>query len=99
VGQFADLIIPDRDYFACPEDEIADITADLTIVGGRVAFSAGDFAHIDAAPPPPRCPIGRRFARLAATAPGPMRTIPVAPSRRKKRPWRAAAATVVHSWP
>ena len=25
VGQFADLIVPDRDYFACAEDEIADI--------------------------------------------------------------------------
>ena len=25
VGQFADLVVPDRDYFACAEDEIADI--------------------------------------------------------------------------
>jgi hypothetical protein len=32
VGQLADLIVPDRDYFACAEDEIADTTSDLTIV-------------------------------------------------------------------
>src|SRR5206468_8022271 len=35
VGQLADLVVPDRDYFSCPESEIADITAALTVVGGR----------------------------------------------------------------
>src|SRR5580658_7938583 len=29
-GQLADLIVPDRDYFACPEDAIADTVSDLT---------------------------------------------------------------------
>ena len=29
VGQFADLMVPDRTYFACVGDEIADITSDL----------------------------------------------------------------------
>src|SRR5580658_6936863 len=29
-GQLADLIVPDRDYFACPEDTIADTVSDLT---------------------------------------------------------------------
>jgi predicted amidohydrolase YtcJ len=33
VGQLADLIVPDRDYFSCPDDQIADTTPDLTIVG------------------------------------------------------------------
>jgi len=33
VGQFADFIVPDRDFFACAEDDIADTTADLTVVG------------------------------------------------------------------
>jgi predicted amidohydrolase YtcJ len=56
VGQFADLIVPDRDYFACPEDEIADITADLTVVGGRIVYGAGDFRSLDRAPPPPAMP-------------------------------------------
>ncbi|MEA2997618.1 MAG: hypothetical protein QOG74_3167, partial [Alphaproteobacteria bacterium] len=47
VGQLADLIVPDRDYFACAEDEIADITSDLTIVGGKVVYAATDFASLD----------------------------------------------------
>ena len=56
VGQFADLIVPDRDYFACAEDEIADTTSDLTIVGGKVVYGAGDFARFDEAAPPPAMP-------------------------------------------
>jgi hypothetical protein len=51
-GQLADLIVPDRDYFACSEDEIADTVSDLTIVGGRVVYGAGDFARFDESPPP-----------------------------------------------
>ena len=43
VGQFADLIVPDRDFFGCAESEIADITSDLTVVGGRIVYGAGDF--------------------------------------------------------
>lgn len=56
VGQLADLIVPDRDYFACSEDEIADITSTLTLVGGKVVFGAGDFARFDDAPLPPAMP-------------------------------------------
>jgi predicted amidohydrolase YtcJ len=55
-GQFADLIVPDRDYFTCAEDEIADTTSDLTIVGGKVVYGAGDFASFDEAGPPPAMP-------------------------------------------
>jgi predicted amidohydrolase YtcJ len=55
-GQLADLIVPDRDYFACSQDEIADITSDLTIVGGKVVYGTGDFARFDDAPPPPAMP-------------------------------------------
>jgi predicted amidohydrolase YtcJ len=51
VGQLADLIVPDRDYFACAEDEIADTTSDLTIVGGKFVYGAGDFADLDSEPP------------------------------------------------
>jgi predicted amidohydrolase YtcJ len=52
-GQLADLIVPDRDYFSCAEAEIADITSELTVVGGRIVYAAGDLkAHDDAAPPP-----------------------------------------------
>jgi predicted amidohydrolase YtcJ len=55
-GQLADLIVPDRDYFSCAEDEIADTTSGLTIVGGRVVYAAGDFASYDEAVPPPAMP-------------------------------------------
>jgi predicted amidohydrolase YtcJ len=56
VGQLADLIVPDRDYFNCAEDEITDTTSLLTIVGGKVVFGAGEFARLDDAPPPPAMP-------------------------------------------
>jgi hypothetical protein len=56
VGQLADLIVPDRDYFSCPESEIADITSDLTIVGGKVVYGTGDFAKYDEGAPPPAMP-------------------------------------------
>jgi len=69
VGQLADLVVPDRDYFACPETEIADITAHLTVVGGKIVYGAGDFAHLDEATPPPAMPDWspvRRFGGYAA---------------------------------
>jgi hypothetical protein len=55
-GQFADLIVPDRDYFSCPEGEIAGTTSDLTIVGGKVVFGAGEFAILDETAVPPAMP-------------------------------------------
>ncbi len=52
-GQLADLIVPDRDFFACAEAEIADTTSLLTIVGGKVVYGDGVFAaHDDNALPP-----------------------------------------------
>lgn len=55
-GQLADLAVPDRDFFACAESDIADTTSLLTIVGGRVVYGAGVFATFDDAPPPPAMP-------------------------------------------
>ncbi|MEM8553091.1 MAG: amidohydrolase family protein, partial [Pseudomonadota bacterium] len=49
-GQFADLAVLDRDYFDCHEDEIASITADLTLTGGTIVHAKGAFA---AHGPPP----------------------------------------------
>jgi len=63
VGQFADLIVPDRDYFSCPEDEIAGTVSDLTIVGGKVVYSAGDFAS-------PTLPIRTVWLRFCGCARG-----------------------------
>jgi predicted amidohydrolase YtcJ len=68
-GQLADLIVPDRDYFACAESEIADTVSELTIVGGRIVYGAGVFARLDAASPPPAMPAWspvRRFGGYAA---------------------------------
>jgi len=57
VGQFADLVVPDRDFFACAESEIPDITSDLTVVGGRIVYGARDFESLDDAAPPPAMPV------------------------------------------
>jgi hypothetical protein len=68
-GQLADLIVPDRDYFACAESEIADTVSELTIVGGRIVYGAGIFASHDALSPPPAMPAWspvRRFGGYAA---------------------------------
>ena len=56
VGEFADLIVPSRDYFACAEDEIADITSDLTMVGGKIVYGAADFTALDEGVLPPAMP-------------------------------------------
>ena len=55
-GMLADLIVPDRDFFACAESDIADTTSLLTVVGGKVVFGAGDFARFDEGAPPPAMP-------------------------------------------
>jgi len=55
-GQLADFIVPSSDYFAVPEDQIAFLTSDLTVVGGRVVYGAGDFAPLDDNPLPPAMP-------------------------------------------
>jgi len=55
-GMLADLMVPDRDFFACPESEIADTTALLTMVGGKVVYAAGLFQPHDEGAPPPAMP-------------------------------------------
>ncbi len=67
-GQLADLIVPDQDFYACAESEIADMTSRLTIVGGKIVYAAGEFASHDE-PPPPAMPDWspvRRFGGYAA---------------------------------
>lgn len=69
VGQLADLIVPTRDFFACAEADIADITSDLTIVGGKVVYGANGFKEFDDQPPPPAMPDWspvRRYGGYAA---------------------------------
>jgi predicted amidohydrolase YtcJ len=55
-GQLADLTVPDRDFFVCDDNEIADITSLLTVVGGKIVYGAGDFARLDDNPLPPAMP-------------------------------------------
>ena len=43
-GQFADLAVLDRDYFSIAEDEIIDITSDLTLTGGKIVHAKGSLA-------------------------------------------------------
>ncbi|GLU31006.1 amidohydrolase [Trinickia caryophylli] len=52
VGQLADLMVPDRDFFVCAEQDILDTTSLLTVVGGRIVWGAGPFASHDAPVPP-----------------------------------------------
>jgi predicted amidohydrolase YtcJ len=56
VGQLADLVVPDRDFFACAEDAIADTSALLTMVGGKIVWGAGEFGPLDENPVPPAMP-------------------------------------------
>lgn len=55
-GQLADLMVPDRDYFACAETDIAGLSSELTMVGGRIVWAAGDFARFDETDLPPAMP-------------------------------------------
>jgi len=71
-GQLADLIVPDRDYFACAECEIAGTVSELTIVGGRIVYAAGTFAKLDTPPPPAMpdwSPVRRFVGSVASAAP------------------------------
>jgi predicted amidohydrolase YtcJ len=70
-GHLADLIVPDRDYFAVPEAEISHLVSELTMVGGKVVWGAGDFAALDENPLPPAMPDWspvRRFGGYGAWA-------------------------------
>ncbi len=40
-GKLADLVVITKDFTSCAEDEIKDIEAWLTVVGGREVYSAG----------------------------------------------------------
>jgi predicted amidohydrolase YtcJ len=37
-GKLADLVVLSKDYAKCPEDEIKDIEALRTIVGGKIVY-------------------------------------------------------------
>ncbi len=43
-GKLADLVVIDKDYLTIPEEEISEITPQLTIVGGKMVFAHPGFA-------------------------------------------------------
>ena len=62
VGQLADLIVPDRDYFACAEGEIADTTSRSHGRRRQGRLRRRRFQRVSMKPcRRPRCPTGRRF--------------------------------------
>ncbi len=62
-------MVPDKDFFACAEDEISFLTSDLTMVGGKIVYGAGNFAKLDESNIPPAMPDWspvRKFGGYAA---------------------------------
>ncbi|MFG1403686.1 amidohydrolase [Xanthobacter sediminis] len=51
-GQLADLVVLSEDYFSVPENEIQDITAVLTLLGGTPVHGADEFKPLAPALPP-----------------------------------------------
>lgn len=45
VDKFADLVVLNADYLTVPEDQIRSLESLLTMVGGRIVYSARPFAH------------------------------------------------------
>jgi len=55
VGELADLAVLSADYFNVPEDEIAQLSSVLTLLGGKVVHGAAEFGEL-APPLPPAAP-------------------------------------------
>ena len=78
-GRLADFALLSDDYFAVPEDDIRDITAVLTVVGGDIVHASGPYAAQSPAvvkPMPDWLPVNvyggyqQRRERAVAHAPG-----------------------------
>lgn len=50
-GQYADVIILNKDYFSVPIDEISKIHSILTIVNGKTVYGEGEYKKFDLPPP------------------------------------------------
>jgi predicted amidohydrolase YtcJ len=46
-GQFADLAVLTKDYFAIPDEEIKSLESVLTILGGKPVYAAEEFKPLD----------------------------------------------------
>jgi predicted amidohydrolase YtcJ len=47
IGKYADLSVLSADYFAVPDDQISRIESLLTITGGKIVYSAGEYEGLD----------------------------------------------------
>ncbi|WP_433273944.1 amidohydrolase [Pseudonocardia xinjiangensis] len=52
-GYYADLAVLSEDFFSVPEEDISHIESVLTVVGGRIVYSAGEFEGLAAPLPAP----------------------------------------------
>jgi hypothetical protein len=41
-GKLADMVVISKDYLTCPEEEIRQIEALMTVVGGKVVYTRGE---------------------------------------------------------
>jgi predicted amidohydrolase YtcJ len=65
-GQYADFAALSEDYFTVPEERIKDIVAVLTVVGGRVVYSAEPFLELgDGLAAPPLPPVSPSWSPVA----------------------------------
>ncbi len=87
VGKLADLAVLSSDYFSIPDEQIKEVESVLTVVGGRVAYSAGEFAALSPAETPVSpgwSPVGA-YAGSAASANNAVRTADVGPEHARRR--------------
>lgn len=52
-GQYADMVILNKDYFTVPTDEVRNIHALLTVVNGKVVYGEGLYKELSPAIPEP----------------------------------------------
>lgn len=76
-GQFADLVVPDKDFFACSVDEISFLTSDLTMVGGKIVYGLVTSRRWMKATCRPPCRTGLPFVSSVATPTGAGRKVRV----------------------
>ena len=106
-GQLADLAVLSSDYFAVPEEQIKDLEAVLTIVGGKPVYGVKPFAAL--APPPPSVlpawsPVATYggYKRTASRTAPPSSTRVHATANRLTRPqrggWRRGAGSAPAWW-
>lgn len=51
-GMYADFAVLSKDYFSIQEEEIKQLTSELTVVGGKIVFADGIFKELDPTPAP-----------------------------------------------